>query len=180
MFTAFLRSIESPITDYDLSNTLGILESKVRNLRVKSQLIYPQDLDWISGLSDAISNGQYDREAKQITITLEDPNIRNLIRHKAESQYRIVNITLNSKQLVLPVETFLMLAVVAEKDPQKTIDRLHAHWKKEEITIEDITRPTLKKRIWNKVNNVADFIEKCAPFFEMGTAIINAIANVTR
>ena len=88
MFTIFLDSLPTPLRDYDISIALGITESKVRNLRIKSQLMYPRNLDWTKELAKSIEHGYYDRVTDQITVTFEDPSIQNLIKNKIEEIFR--------------------------------------------------------------------------------------------
>ena len=64
MFTVYLDSLKEPVRDYDISITLGITESKVRSLRVRSQLLYPRDFDWKEELAKSIENGYYNKETK--------------------------------------------------------------------------------------------------------------------
>lgn len=55
MFTVFLDCIEGEPKDYEISIQLGIPESKVRSLRLKSQLQYPRDIKWEENLVTAIT-----------------------------------------------------------------------------------------------------------------------------
>lgn len=130
MFTIYLDSVKKNVRDYDISLALGIPESKVRNLRIKSQLLYPREINWIDDLKDAVDHGYYDPVSGHITVTIEDPCVRNIIKNEVESNFGMVSLTLNSKQLVLPIESYLMLATISEKDPDRVLDKLNEFFKR--------------------------------------------------
>ena len=67
-----------PLRDYDISITLGITESKVRNLRVKSQLMYPRKRELTEELAKSIEYGYYEHTTDQLTVTFEEPSFQNL------------------------------------------------------------------------------------------------------
>ena len=116
LFTIFQDSLGQPLRDYDISIALGITESKVRSLRIKSQLLYPKELEWTEDLVKSIEHGYYDKTQQQITVTFENPSVQSFIKNMVEEKCGVVWLSLNAKQLVLPVESFLLLAAFAEKD----------------------------------------------------------------
>ena len=173
MFTVFLDSVESEPTDYDISIALGIPESKVRTLRVKSQLQYPRKIKWEEKLVSAIEHGSYDPVAKTVTITIEDPSVRNRIRHEVESRFGTVNLSLNSKQLVLPVESFLILAACAEEDTRAVLNRLNKKLK--ESKIPEIEKGNFKGRFLNGAIDLVSFLANISTIYSSGAAIIGAL-----
>lgn len=176
MFTIYLDSLSKPIYDFEISQDLGITEQKVRNLRVKSQLMYPREINWIEQLSEALKNGSYDEG--MITITLEDPSVRNQIRYEIESKSGTVNLSLNSKQLILPVESFLILAACAEKNPDKVIHALNEKFKKNYDVKESIQKNKIGKRILKNVKNVGEMLRTGAVVYTVGTPIIEAVMEL--
>ncbi len=174
MFTVYLDTIDGEPRDYDISIALGIPESKVRTLRVKSQLQYPRDIRWAEKLTTAIQHGTYGSVQKQITITIEDPSVRSRIRHEVESNFGTVNISLNSKQLVLPVESFLILAACTEEDPEAVIDKLNKELRRSKI--EGIEKANFKGRFFKSVSDVESIISSLASAFTVGVGIINAVS----
>ena len=55
MFTVYLDSLEELVRDYDVSIALGITEcNKVRSFRIKSQLLYPKELNQADNLATSI------------------------------------------------------------------------------------------------------------------------------
>ena len=176
MFTVFLDCLEGDTRDYDISIALGIPESKVRTLRVKSQLQYPREIRWEEKLVTAIEHGSYDPITKMITISIEDPSVRNRIRYEVESKYGTVNLSLNNKQLILPVESFLILAACAEEDTGATIKKLNKELKKSKIG--EIEKGNLKSRFLKDVDDVGSLVGNLGSIFTTGTAIISVVAKL--
>lgn len=88
MFTIYLDSLpKCQIYDYIISQQLEITERKVRNLRIKSQLLYPKEIYWEEVLASAIRTGSYNEKDNTITITIEDPSCHARIRYEIESAY---------------------------------------------------------------------------------------------
>lgn len=182
LFTIYLDSVEDPVRDYDLSVNLGITESKVRNLRVKSQLLYPRNLDsvWKEQLANAIEHGYYNSTSNEITISIEDPSVRNMIRNKIELQFGTVNISLNSKQLVLPVDSYLKLAALAEGDPNSALKRLNKEYRAIQESMDIIESPDLKHRILETTQNVIPFVAGLSNVFSTGNQIYSALTRLLR
>lgn len=178
MFTVYLDSLSKPIHDFEISRDLGITEQKVRNLRVKSQLMYPREINWIEQLSEALKNGSYDDG--MITITLEDPSVRNRIRFELESKSKTVNISLNSKQLILPVESFLILAACAEKNPDKVIHALNEKFKKNYDIKDSIQKNKIGKKILNNVNDFGNFLQNLVAIYNVAKPIIEALIELMK
>ena len=176
MFTAYLDSIGKNVRDYDISVALGITESKVRLLREKSQLQYPRDILWVNQLSEALKNGFYDDG--MITVTIEDPSVRNRIRYEVESKYGTVNLTLNSKQLILPVESFLLLAACAEEDSDAVLAKLNTEFDRNEEIKGKIQRGKFKTRLFRNVNNVGTVLQSITAIYTLGKPIIEEIIKL--
>lgn len=176
MFTVFLDCIEGEPKDYEISIQLGIPESKVRSLRLKSQLQYPRDIKWEENLVTAIEHGTYDRTTKMITVTIEDPSVRNMIRFEVESRFGTVNLSLNSKHLVLPVESFLILAACAEKDTDETLKKLNKELKKSKLG--EIEKGKLKNRVLKTVSDIGSVLGSVTNVYTAGAAIIVAVSSL--
>lgn len=176
MFTAYLDSIGKNVRDYDISVALGITESKVRLLREKSQLQYPRDILWVNQLSEALKNGFYDDG--MITVTLEDPSVRNRIRYEVESKYGTVNLTLNSKQLILPVESFLLLAACAEEDSDTVLAKLNTEFDRNEEIKGKIQKGKFKTRLFRNVSNVGTVLQSITAIYTLGKPIIERIIEL--
>ncbi|MBO5516878.1 MAG: hypothetical protein J6A42_02170 [Firmicutes bacterium] len=180
LFTIYLDSVEKPIRDYEVSVELGITESKARALRIKSQLLYPKNLDdqWKIELAEALRNGYYDTQAKVITITLEDPSVRNKIKYEVEKQLGTVNISLNNKQLILPVSSFLLIATITETDPKDALARLRKCVQNEQNSKDVLESPDIKHAIHAFVKNIPDYILKVSDVYGKGNMIFSALKTL--
>ena len=177
MFTIFLDSLPAPLRDYDISIALGITESKVRNLRVKSQLMYPRKLEWTEELAKSIEHGYYDRTTGQITVTFEDPSIQNLMKNKIEESFGTVGRTLNIKQLVLPIESFLLLAAFTEQNEDDILSKLNMKLAKESARATVIEKKKFKARFMKGVPDTVSFVSSLLTIYNVGRPIIEAVLD---
>lgn len=106
----------SKCSDYRISQELGITQQKVKNLKVKSQLVYPVDYDWKLALAKLIKNARFDKQTQKVTLNIPDPNLYLEIRNFIEEQGAYVEVQLNSKILQLRAEDFVDLALVLEPE----------------------------------------------------------------
>lgn len=176
MFTVYLDSLTSPARDFEISRDLGITEQKVRSLRVKSQLQYPREINWVEQMRQALEDGSYDDG--MITITLEDPSVRNRIRYEVESKSGTVNLSLNSKQLVLPVESFLILAACAEKDPDKVLQSLNKKFAGNEEIKGMIQKDKIGKKLFKGVTNIGELLQAGLTIYTVGRPIIEQVIKL--
>lgn len=174
-FTAYLDSLKKPARDYEISIDLGITESKVRNLRVKSQLLYPKELKWVEELSKSILNGYYDSGTEQITLTFEDPSVQNLMKNRIEEGFGTVGQSLNAKQLILPIESFLLLAAYAETDEAEILNKINEHLQTELKTKAIIEKKNFKARFLVGIPNKIEFLGTLLTVYEVGKPIIEAL-----
>lgn len=175
MFTIFQDSLEQPLRDYDISIALGITESKVRNLRIKSQLLYPKKIEWADELRKSIEHSYYDKTQQQITITFENPSVQSLMKNMIEEKCGVVWRSLNVKQLILPIESFLMLAAFAEEDEGSVLKNLQKAVQMETGRTATIEKEKLKDRFLRDVPNVAGFITSVLSFYSAGQPILQTL-----
>ena len=178
MFTIYLDSLpDEPVYDYIISRQLGITESKVRSLRIKSQLLYPKRIDWQSALSSAIKAGSYNEKDNTLTITVEDPSCHARIRYEIESSYGSANLNLNSKQLTVPIESLLSVALAQEADKEKILAELNNAWLRNNKAKERITRESLAKRIFKGAGDIAAILGVSKDMFDAARNIVEAIID---
>lgn len=176
MFTVYLDCLEHEARDYEISEILGIPESKVRTLRVKSQLQYPRDIKWEEELISAINHGFYDPNQKTATISVENPSVRNYIRYKVEEKIGTVNISLNTKKVILPLEFILLLAAITEDDTENTLKLLHS--KLLECGVNDINDGNFRNRYLKKVNNMSSVLTDISIIFVNGKPILDSLIKL--
>lgn len=155
MFSIYRDLQMEACRDYEMSLALGITESKVRSLRIKSQLCYPKELNWKDELCKALNKGNLDKKDLTITIMIEDPSVHNLLKNIIEKTYGTVRLSLNSKLMTLPVESYLLLAMELEEDKETALQKLNQKWQQDNKNAGEITKETLIKRIWNTTKSIA-------------------------
>ena len=181
MFTAYLDSLEQDVRDYDISIALGITESKVRSLRLRSQLLYPREIKWQEELGKLISKGHYDAVTKTVTMTFEDPSVQALIKNKIESEFGSVGKTLNAKQLVLPIESFVILAAYADGNREKTLKELNKKMKKELKDTGKIEKKSIWTRFLSGANDVVGFLSSVQSVYgTCGSTLIRLLLELVQ
>lgn len=118
-------------SDYIISKELGITQQRVRNLKVKNQLLHPIQYDWRRALATLIENARYDKNSKKVTLNIPDPNLYLEIQNFIEEQGAYVEKQLNSKVLQLRAEYYidLILTLETEKTRKKAIKELKKQFK---------------------------------------------------
>lgn len=118
-------------SDYKISHDLGITQQRVRNLKVKNQLIYPIEFDWKMSLASLTNNARFDEKSRKIIINIPDPNLFLEIQNHLENQGSYIEMQLNSKILQIRVEYFidLILSLESEENKKKIIKKLKKEFK---------------------------------------------------
>lgn len=106
-------------SDYKISQDLGITQQRVRNLKIKKQLVYPVDYEWEIAFAKLIKNARYDPITQKITLNIPDPNLFIEIQNFIESQGSYVEKQLNSKILQIRAEYFIGLVVSLEPEESR-------------------------------------------------------------
>lgn len=144
-------------SDYRISKELGITQQRVRNLKVKNQLVHPIAYDWRAALAKLTKDARYDPATKKITLNIPDPNLYLEIQNFIEEQGEYVEKQLNSKVLQLRAEYYLELVISLEpEDTRKSIIK------------------KLKKQFLQGEKENANFDEK-----NIGKSLIEAAVNIT-
>lgn len=94
--------------DYTISKQLGILQSTVRQLKKKKQLIYPRNYKWYESFLEYSKNAVFDNSGR-IVISIPDPNVYLELQHAIEELGGYVEIQLNSKLLKIPPGYYIEL-----------------------------------------------------------------------
>lgn len=122
-------------SDYKISTDLGITQQRVRNMKVKKQLVYPKDFEWKKALAHLTENARYDSTTKKIVISIPDPNLYLEIQNYLESEGAYIEKHLNSKLLVIRAEYYIELVVMLEdaESRKKVIKELKKSFKEEDV-----------------------------------------------
>ncbi len=118
-------------SDYRLSKELGITQQRVRNLKVKAQLIYPEEYDWKNIFAKQVENARWDSSANKVIISIPDPNLYSDIENFFEEHGAYIEKELNSKLMKLRIDNFLnlMLEIEPEEERKSVVKQLKKTFK---------------------------------------------------
>lgn len=144
-------------SDYQLSKILGITQQRVRNLKIKSQLVYPIKFDWQSALASLLENARFDPATQKIMLNIPDPNLFIEVQNYIEENGAYIEVQINKKILQMRVEYFIDLVISLEEETQRN-----------KIVKE------IKKRLKEANKDETKFVDK-----EIGKSLIKATVNIT-
>jgi len=173
MFSLYLEQILdkdqndlNAYSDYTLSKQLGITQSRISNLKIKKELVYPyKDFDWKESFL-SVSN-RIVAEENRIKLFLPDPNLYVEVKNAVEAAGGFIDVTLTRNLLVIKTEYFLdlMIAVSDDKDKdriKKEIAEKLAKNKDVDLTGKDTFGAALKK---HGTDMIIEIIGECIPVF---------------
>lgn len=115
-------------SDYKISKELGITQQRVRNLKVKNQLVYPskEERDWKKEFAKLTENARYDQVSKKVIVNIPDPNLYLEIQNFIEEKGAFVEKQLNNKILQIRAEYYIDLVISLESNDnrKRIIDEL--------------------------------------------------------
>lgn len=155
----------SGCSDYILSNELGITQQRVRNLKIKNQLIYREDFDWKKSFSSIVQNARYDEKKGKIIIGIPDPNLYIEIQNHLENQGQYIETQLNRKVMQIRVEYFidLVLSIGTEEDRKEVIKELKKQFKKQNKDKKYFENKNIGEAVvdcCDTISSVAEFLNK--------------------
>jgi len=104
-------------SDYKISKDLGITQQKIRNLKVKNQLVNPIEYDWKAEFAKLVDKAKIDNG--KIIVSIPDPNLYYEIENFIEEMDAYIEKQLNNKILQLRVEYFLDLVIALEPEQSR-------------------------------------------------------------
>ncbi len=110
--------------DYTLSRELGITQSRVRNLKVRKELLYPHEgFDWKQSFVDCIKDARFDDVKRLVKLHISDVNVLIELRNYLEEHGWYDEYQLNPKLFQCPLTVFVELCAsldtVEEELPQE-------------------------------------------------------------
>ena len=150
-------------SDYRISKDLGITQQRVRNLKVKNQLVNPLEFDWKKEIAALMPNARY--ENKKVYINIPDSNLFYEIQNFLENEGSYIEKQLNSKLLVIRIEYFIDLLMTLEEEPNK---------RKIEQKIKKACKEQLKTEKKFDENNIGKSLIECT---ENITTILASISE---
>ena len=118
-------------SDYKISKELGITQQRVKNLKIKSHLIYPIKFDWELALAKLTENAHYDKSSKKVILNIPDPNLYIEIQNFIEETGAYIEKQLNSKILQIRAEYYieLILHMEPEESRKRAIKKIKEQFK---------------------------------------------------
>lgn len=169
-------------SDYKISRDLGITQQRVRNLKIKKQLVYPEKYTWEIAFAKLIKNARYDPKTQKITLNIPDPNLFIEIQNFIESRGSYVEMQLNSKILQIRAEYFIELVVSLE--PEESRKKITQNLKKQlqESTKENAAfdSKNIGKSLINGGINIVDIIANLSTILTPGNCIGQALIELLK
>lgn len=172
----------SQITDYQISNDLGITQSRVRNLKIKDQLMYPRKIDWASVFFNLAKKAVYERTIQKIRIPVSDPNVMIEIANFIELHDEFVEPQPGGKILQIRIEVYadlLSTRFLASHDTsEERKDLLKSIAKQLNLSEDDQT--TLDQEMQgfgSKTSNFLTFVSKLTSISSSVGPIATAMIN---
>lgn len=167
-------------SDYKISNELGITQQRVRNLKVKKQLVYPAEFDWIKALAALTEEARFERHNQMVSINIPDPNLFIEIQNFIEEQGGYIEAQINPKLLKMRLEYYIQLIIKVEgEDTEKKILKrirpILLKGSKTEDRIEGLTTSKLFSKADNLLPVVLDLATINSPVGMLAGALAKAI-----
>ena len=167
-------------SDYKISKDLGITQQRVRNLKVKNQLINPIAFEWEKAFAKLVSNAKF--ENQKVIISIPDPNLFYEIQNFLEEQGAYIDKQLNSKLLVIRVEYFidLLLSLEPESNRKAAVKEIKKIYKEQTKTEKQFDEKNIGKTLIDGAVNVTTILANISSVISPGNAIYSAIAGLIR
>ncbi len=96
--------VERPFDDYSLAKDLGITPSRVRTLKEKKALKYPDvDYDWKKAFAEKLKNAKYEKGTDKFKIAISDKYLMNEICSNIEDKGWYYDCSGTGRVLTIPV-----------------------------------------------------------------------------
>lgn len=151
-------------SDYIISRDLGITQQRVRNLKVKNDLVNPVEFDRRKSFNTLTKNARYDKNTKMITINIPDPVLALELENFIESNGSYIEKTLNRKVIKLRVEYYidLLISVEDEDNRKKIIAKLKKKFKDDNKTENEFDEKNIGQTLIELTKNVAGITDNIA------------------
>ncbi len=162
-------------SDYKLSKLLGITQTKVSNLKVKKELLYPYDkFEWQKSFISISENAIF--ENAKIKLFIPDRNLYLEVKNAIEEYGGFVEVQLTTNLLQVRLSYFLdlLLIISEERDREQLIKSLKKKFNENDKDIRSLEKEPFFKALQNQLpETIIELIGECIPVFG-GTAKIIA------
>lgn len=172
----------SEYSDYTLSKRFGITQTKISNLKVRKELLYPYEgFVWQESFLRVAENAVF--EGRKIKLMIPDKNLYLEVKNAIESAGGYIETQLTPNLLQVNVEYFLDLLIAIDDENDR--DELRRQIKeKTEAQLEDVDiierEPFGKALLKQSPELLIRIISDCVPIFgpiagRIAQALVNAI-----
>lgn len=166
----------SACSDYKIGKELGLTPQKVKNYKIKKELLYPNETyNWERSFADILSNADnINFEGDRVKILISDPNVHLALQDYIEEKGGTAEIHLNSKILDVKVEYLLDFAVMIEDDDslKKSVEN---EIKKLDISHKIVKYSTIGRTVIESGVDIFNFPKNISSVLKKGNAAINLL-----
>lgn len=177
--------------DYNVSKELGITQSRVRSLKERRQLVYPDDkLDWRMEFADCVQYAKCDLDNFRIKMTLPDVNVLREFQYFVENNGWYFETQLNSKLVQLPYDCFVDICFKINESGKEFNDNAKNTISKLKYEagvgnfLDNFTKDGLKDFLKSASVNVIEEVLTCIPFGDFAikafSGLIKSMKNSTK
>ena len=202
LFSEYIEHLiknQLPFDDYTLSKQLGISQSRIRSLKERKELKYPQiDNDyWKNAFIDSLKNAKYTKTDHCIKTIIEDINVMNEVRHYIESKGWFDECSLNKKLLKIPLDCFYelnidkltnedsvsfdtskILSEHSRKEIEKEVQKLEHEDKAITNFLSDFSQEGLKRLLMSASKEAIGLVLSTLPFGGTAKTVFDILINV--
>lgn len=115
LFSEYLShcmNAKEKVDDYTLSKSLGITQTRVRALKERKELKYPDhSFEWRDDFVESVKNAKYDKNDHYVKMIIQDVRVMNEVRHFIEEKGWYDECSLNKKLLRIPLACFTDICI---------------------------------------------------------------------
>lgn len=169
IFSAYMNhkiANKLPYDDYTLSKELGLTESKVRSLKERKHLKYPdEDYNWKKDFVALIPTAKYNKNKELVQMCIEDVNLMKEVRHYFIEKHYFDEHQLNSKLLQCNIDFFVDICTKLDSEEVTLSEANKKHLK--ELSRQE-NKDTIDKIISGDIKGGIVDLLKSAPGFLLG------------
>lgn len=169
-------------SDYKISKDLGITQQRVRNLKVKNQLVHPIEYDWTKAFAKLIEKAWYDTNTNKVIINIPDPNLYYEIENFLDEQGAYIEKQMNSKILQVRVEYFIDLIIATEppENQKEIIKQLKKAFKAQDKIENKFNGVDIGKFLIENGANIIEIIAYIAQIVSDGNPLIVPLTHLLK
>ncbi len=172
----------STYSDYKISKEIGITQQRVRNLKIKEQLIYPRPFNWKEEFTELLAHAQYDKVSQMVSIDIPDPNLYIEIKNYFQENGKVVEKTLNSREFKIRIDNLLIFVIEISDNRDEFVKQLKDNMGDLSKASKSLDATSFLKEFFEKgkdinssVNTILDIAGKMVVAIKSLNTIVNLI-----